>query len=220
MSTVTCFVDCNRQTVVKGAPLGFYRYIGGRITWKRFDMTHSKKRNHLCCRKMLLIIDKAQTETTGLTVFGAAPDPEVQQLIFLWIWPLSGVIAKPDPQTSPWPCHLTSKSDVHFYFDRTEADCTNYFPLFFVQDLQFIYCQCGIRGFLRTGMTLWLTEYFNQCSFIKRDTPLCLPCSKLQQAAVISVYPAGYWCWPWQRFATRWAGSRTSSEEKKKEKWG
>lgn len=140
MSTVTCFVDCNRQTVVKGAPLGFYRYIGGRIAWKRFDMTHSKKRKHLCCRKMLLIIDKAETETTGLTVFGAAPDPEVQQLIFLWIWPLSGVIAKPNPQTSPWPCHLTSKSDVHFYFNRTEADCTKYIPLFFVRDLQFIYC--------------------------------------------------------------------------------
>lgn len=48
-------------------------------------------------------------------MLGAAPDPEVQQLISLGIWHLSGVVAEPDPQASPWPCHLPIKSDAQFY---------------------------------------------------------------------------------------------------------
>lgn len=162
-------------------------------------------------------------------MLGAAPDPEVQQLIFFWIWHLSGIIAKPNPQTSPRSCHLTIKSDVHFHFNRKKDDSMNYVPLFFCSVTAiFIFIlffwgnfpDCSLWGFLQIGMTLLLIEYFNQWSYNKRDTPLCLPCSKLQQAAVISVYQAGYWCWPWQHCATRWAGSQTSRQKKKKNKLG
>lgn len=60
---------------------------------------------------------------------------------------------------------------------------------------------------------LLLIKYFNQWSYNQHPPPLCLPYSKPQQAAVISVYQAGYWCWPWQRSVTRWADSQTSRQK-------
>lgn len=143
-------------------------------------------------------------------MLGAAPDPEVQQLIFLWIWHLSGVIAKPNPQASPWSSHLTTKPDVHYHFNRKGRWLNELFSIIFL----FSICYLFIFPWLISMGLLLLTEYFNQWPYNKRDTALCLPCSKLQQAAVISVYQAGYWCWPWQRSATRWAGSQTSSQKR------
>lgn len=51
-------------------------------------------------------------------MLGAAPDPEVQQLIFLRIRHLSRVVAKPNPQTSPWSCDLATKADVYILFQQ------------------------------------------------------------------------------------------------------
>lgn len=55
-------------------------------------------------------------------MLGATADPEVQQLVFLGLWGLPGVIAQPHPQTSPRPCHL-QRSTQCFIFIWAEKKC-------------------------------------------------------------------------------------------------
>lgn len=51
-------------------------------------------------------------------MLGAAPDSEVQQLILLRTRHFSGVVAKPNPQTSPWSCDLATKANVYILFQH------------------------------------------------------------------------------------------------------
>ena len=73
-------------------------------------------------KKNSFMLHIANFPSRCLTMLGATADPEVQQLVFLGLWGLPGVIAQPHPQTSPRPCHL-QRSTPCFTFIWAEKKC-------------------------------------------------------------------------------------------------